>query len=69
MPTVTINIMEPTPLKPPEGDVVLSNRYIAAIIVMTALAVLVAWLRMYTRIFVSRNTGWDDWTMFAASVR
>ena len=36
---------------------------------MTVLAVLIAWLRMYTRMFVSRNTGWDDWTMFAASVR
>lgn len=62
--------MKPTMLTPPpDGDVILSNRYIVAIAVMTFLAVLIAWLRMYTRIFVSRNTGWDDWTMFAASVR
>ena len=54
---------------PPDGDVILSNHYIAGISVMTVLAVLIAWLRMYTRIFVSRNIGWDDWTMFAASVR
>lgn len=54
---------------PPGGDVILSNHYIAGISVMTVLAVLIAWLRMYTRMFVSRNTGWDDWTTFAASVR
>lgn len=62
--------MEPPALTPPPlGDINLSNHYIAGIIVMTILAVLIAWLRMYTRIFVSRNTGWDDWTMFGASVR
>ena len=54
---------------PPDGDVIYSNRYIAGIVAMTIVAVLIAWLRMYTRIFVSRNPGWDDWTMFAASVR
>lgn len=54
---------------PPGGDVILSNHYIAGLSVMTVLAVLIAWLRMYIRMFVSRNTGWDDWTMFAASVR
>ena len=62
--------MKPTMLSPPpDGDVIVSNRYIVAISVMTILAVLTVWLRMYTRIFVSRNRGWDDWTMFAASVR
>ncbi len=62
--------MEATALAPPpDGDVNMSNRFIAGIVVMTVLAVGIAWLRMYTRIFVSRNTGWDDWTMFAASVR
>lgn len=62
--------MGPTTLTPPpDGDVILSNHYIIGIIVMTVLAVLIAWLRMYTRIFVSGNTGWDDWTMFTASVR
>ena len=57
-------------LHPPlDGDVVLSDHYIAAIVVMTVVAVLIAWLRIYTRMFVSHNTGWDDWVMFAASVR
>lgn len=59
----------PTLTPPIGGDVILSNRYIAGITAMTILAVSTAWLRMYTRIFVSHNTGWDDWTMFAASVR
>lgn len=40
----------------------------AGIIIMTIIAVAVAWLRMYTRAFVSRNLWWDDWTMFVASV-
>lgn len=40
----------------------------AGIIIMTIVAVAVAWLRMYTRAFVSRNLWWDDWTMFVASV-
>ena len=53
---------------PPDGDIVLSERYIAGIAVMTVMAFLVAWLRMYTRVFVSRHIGWDDWIMFAASV-
>jgi len=57
-----------TSIPPTDGDVILSNRYIGGIIGMTVVAVLIAWLRMYTRIFVSRNTGWDDWTMFVASV-
>ena len=59
----------PTLGPPHDGDVILSTHYIAVIIVITILAVLIAWLRMYTRIFVSRNAGWDDWTMFTASVR
>jgi len=57
-----------TSIPPTDGDVILSNHYIGGITGMTVVAVLIAWLRMYTRIFVSRNTGWDDWTMFVASV-
>ena len=59
----------PALMPPPDGDVILSNGFIAGIAVMTIVAVLMAWLRMYVRIAVSHNTGWDDWTMFAASVR
>ena len=53
---------------PASGDVVASDHHIAAIAILTVLAVSIAWLRLYTRIFVSHNPGWDDWTMFAASV-
>ena len=53
---------------PPDGDVIRSGRYEGGIIAMTVLAFCVVQLRMYTRIFMSRNTGWDDWIMFAASV-
>ncbi|CAO1603226.1 hypothetical protein XANCAGTX0491_006818 [Xanthoria calcicola] len=52
---------------PPDGDVDLRGRFMAGIIIMTIIAVAVAWLRMYTRAFVSRNLWWDDWTMFVAS--
>jgi len=40
----------------------------AGIIVITIIAVSIAWLRLYIRAFVSRNLWWDDWTMFVASV-
>ncbi|KAI4183620.1 MAG: hypothetical protein L6R41_005300 [Letrouitia leprolyta] len=53
---------------PPDGDVDLRARYMAGIVVMTVIAVLTAWLRLYTRVFVSRNLWWDDWTMFVASL-
>lgn len=53
---------------PPDGDVVVSKGYMAGLIVLTVFAAVVAWLRMYTRIFISRKTGADDWTMFVASV-
>ena len=51
------------------ADIILSGHFIAGIIVATTLAVSVAWLRMYTRACVSHQSGWDDWTMFVASVR
>ena len=57
-----------SPQAPAGGDVILSYHYIAAITVLTVCAVLTVWLRMYIRIVVSQNVGWDDWTMFAASV-
>ena len=53
---------------PANGDVIMSDRYTAAIAVLTVIAVSIAWLRIYTRIFVSHNTGLDDGTMLAASV-
>ena len=49
-------------------DVVLSNHYITAIAVLTIIAVSTVWLRIYCRLFVSHNIGWDDWAMLVASV-
>ena len=60
--------MEQPPPIPPEGDVISGPRYMAAIAATTVVAVLIAWLRMYVRVFMSRNVGWDDYTMFVASV-
>ena len=53
---------------PPEGDVITGPRYIGGIIATTTIGVLVVWLRMCVRGFISHNVGVDDWTMFAASV-
>lgn len=44
------------------------HAYMAAIIATTVVAVLIAWLRMYTRIYVSRNAWWDDWVMLIATM-
>jgi hypothetical protein len=64
-----LTLMDHSTLMPPsDGDVILSHHYMAGIIVMTVLAILTVLLRMYTRMFVSHQIGWDDWTMFAASV-
>ncbi|KAF2650087.1 hypothetical protein K491DRAFT_683314 [Lophiostoma macrostomum CBS 122681] len=47
---------------PPDTDY--RRAYMAAIIVVTVIAIMVAWLRMYTRIVLSKNVWWDDWIMF-----
>ena len=44
-------------------------RYIGGLIATTAIGVIVVWIRMYVRTFISHSVGSDDWTMFAASVR
>ena len=46
----------------------MSDRYTAAIAVLTVISVSIAWLRIYKRIFVGHNTGLDDGTILAASV-
>lgn len=53
---------------PANGDIVMSDRYTAAIAVLTVISVSIAWLRIYKRIFVNHNTGLDDGTILAASV-
>jgi hypothetical protein len=52
---------------PPDTD--RRHAFMAAIIVFTVIAVLTAWLRVYTRIIISRNVWWDDWVMLIGSVR
>lgn len=42
--------------------------YMAGIITITVISVLIVWLRMYTRLYISRNAWWDDWIMFASTV-
>lgn len=52
---------------PPDDDY--RHAYMAAIITTTIIAVLITWVRVYTRVFISRNAWWDDWVMFIATVR
>ena len=52
---------------PPNDN--LSTGYEAGLVILTTVSVAVVWLRMYTRIFVIHQPGWDDWLMFIASVR
>jgi hypothetical protein len=42
--------------------------YMAAIIATTVLAVFTAWVRLYTRFYISKNIWWDDWVMLIATV-
>lgn len=51
---------------PPDDDY--RYAYMAGIITATIVAVLISWIRMYTRIYISHNTWWDDWVMFIATV-
>ncbi|KAH8749862.1 hypothetical protein F5883DRAFT_528253 [Diaporthe sp. PMI_573] len=39
----------------------------AAIIATTVLAVFTAWVRLYTRFYISKNIWWDDWVMLIAT--
>ncbi|KAJ4394815.1 hypothetical protein N0V93_004035 [Gnomoniopsis smithogilvyi] len=50
---------------PPDDDY--RYAYMAGIITATIVAVLVSWVRMYTRMYISHNLWWDDWVMFAAT--
>ncbi|KAJ4403408.1 hypothetical protein N0V82_010659 [Gnomoniopsis sp. IMI 355080] len=50
---------------PPDDDY--RYAYMAGIITATIVAVLVTWVRMYTRMYISRNLWWDDWVMFIAT--
>ena len=54
--------------QPIPPDIDHRHGYMAAIIVTTVVAVLMAWVRLYTRLYISKNTWWDDWIMFIATV-
>lgn len=51
---------------PPDDDY--RYAYMAGIITATVVAILIAWIRMYTRMYISHNVWWDDWIMFIATV-
>lgn len=51
---------------PPDDDY--RYAYMAGIITATIVAVLISWVRMYTRMYISHNLWWDDWVMFIATV-
>lgn len=51
---------------PPDDDY--RYAYMAGIITATIVAVLISWIRMYTRMYISHNVWWDDWVMFIATV-
>lgn len=60
--------MEGQSIQPIIPDHDYRHAYMAAIIAMTVIAVLLAWLRIYTRMYISRNVWWDDWVMLIATV-
>ena len=55
----------PNPLPP---DVDHRFEYMGGIIAITVVSCMIVWVRMYTRLVISRNAGWDDWIMFASTV-
>lgn len=56
---------------PPAIDLSESRAYavIAGISVLLSVTVLVIGLRIYTRFFMIKTVGWDDWAAIAAGVR
>ena len=60
---------EPMLSVPSDGDVDLRGGFMAGIVLMTVIAIIIAWLRMYVRIFSIKSVWWDDWVMFIAMVR
>ncbi|KAF1949508.1 hypothetical protein CC80DRAFT_555232 [Byssothecium circinans] len=51
----------------PPKDVDLRHLYMGIIIAVTVVSIVIAWLRVYTRVFISRNPGWDDWIMLMST--
>jgi hypothetical protein len=45
------------------------TQILSVLIVTTALALITFALRMYVRLRIVKNIGWDDYTMIAATVR
>ena len=59
----------PTALSPPPGgDERRGNAIIVAKQLLTWPSLVLVILRFYTRIFISKCIGWDDWTILLATV-
>jgi len=54
---------------PPEGDLNSGPAIIAATFVVAGVSTLVVALRLSVRIWITKSTWWDDWTILFATVR
>ena len=54
---------------PPGGDHSKARQLLASIVFSTILALIAVLLRMYARVKLIRNVGWDDYTIVTAMVR
>lgn len=57
-----------TLLPPTDGDHDRSPTLVGFTITVISLAIICVTLRMVTRKFLSKNVGWDDWTIVLALV-
>jgi len=60
--------MSPKDTPPPDGDADRGPLLLGVTIVSTSLALAVVGLRLFVRVKIVKNVGWDDHTIVAASV-
>jgi hypothetical protein len=53
---------------PPYPDVNIGDRYMVTLCVTFFFVLFTLALRLYTRITITKSTGWDDWTAIVATV-
>lgn len=53
---------------PPDGNQNKTGEVLAMVIAAQTITSLVVGLRMFTRTFLAKCVGWDDWTILAACV-
>ena len=53
----------------PEGDPNRANELLIITWVWCSLSLIVVALRLYSRVWLTRNLWWDDWVMFFTMVR